>query len=65
MTLTGGFIEDAKNSYRVSRGTYRQIRIGISSAIILWQIWDSDLQTFYTTHCIAQTHPHLHILYYI
>lgn len=65
MRLTGGFIVDIKNSFRVSRDTCGQIQIGISSATILWQIWDFDLQTFYTTHCITQTHTRLHILYYV
>lgn len=46
MTLTGAFIRDTKNSYWVSRDTRRQIRMGVNSAIILWQNRDSDLQTF-------------------
>lgn len=68
MRLTGGFIVDTKNSSRVYRDTCGQSRTGISSATILWQIWDFGLQTFCTTHCITQTilfaHLVLHIHYH-
>lgn len=46
MTLTGRFIRETKNSYQVSTEIHEQIKTGVSSAIVLWQNRDSDLQIF-------------------